>query len=241
MPRILVAEDEAAVRSIVSRGLARDGHEVLEVANGQECLTAAQTHRPDLLVLDIAMPGPDGLEVCSRLRERTIFEGLPILFLSGRENPSDIVGGFEAGGDDYVTKPFNLDVLCARVNALLRRSHETEDTEEAEDQADDDALRAGPFELWPCRRRLEVKGRDVDLTPTELQLFHFFMEHPGEVFSSEELLRLVWGYPYGVGEKATVRVCVRKLRSKIERDPSTPEWLVTRPRHGYALQIDQAC
>ncbi|MFW5866894.1 MAG: response regulator transcription factor [Armatimonadota bacterium] len=239
MSRILVAEDEAGIRSLVSRGLAHDGYEVLMAADGRECLKAVHHHHPDLLILDIEMPGPDGLEICSRLRDQTMFRGLPIMFMTGRHVPSDIIGGFDSGGDDYVTKPFDLNVLRARVRALLRRSEETTQTGAA--KADDgDMLRTGPFVLNPRERLLRVEDRRVELTPTELSLFSFLLDRAGEVFSSEELLQLVWEYPYGVGEKATVRVCVKNLRDKIEPDPSSPRWLVTRPRHGYTIRIDEA-
>ncbi|HCA47071.1 MAG TPA: DNA-binding response regulator [Armatimonadetes bacterium] len=239
MARVLVAEDEDIMRSILCRGLAHDGHQVLEASNGRECLTATQLHRPDLLVLDIEMPGPDGLEVRGNLRDDTVFRALPIVFITARQSSPDVISGLEQDGDDYLTKPFDIRVLCARVRALLRRSEDpvTDSHDDAEDKA---VLWRGPFKIDQRRRLVYVEDRQVDLTPTELSLFRFLLLNEGEVFSSEELLQSVWEYPYGIGEKATVRVCIKNLRDKIEPGGGPPRWIVTRPRHGYTIQIGEA-
>lgn len=242
MPRILIAEDEAVVRSLVSRGLAEDGHQIYEAATGRECLHSVHHHQPDLLVLDIEMPAPDGLEVCSRLRADDLLESLPILFMTGRKAPSEVVNALEGGGDDYVTKPFEMEILRARVMALLRRAGIGTSRDDGEAEGDEGIVRRGPFDLNRRERRLHVgdKDKEVELTPTEMSLFHFLLRNAGEVYSSEELLQMVWDYPYGVGEKATVRVYVKHLREKIEPEPSSPQWLVTRTGHGYTLDISDS-
>jgi DNA-binding response OmpR family regulator len=185
--------------------------------------------RPDLIILDIVMPGMNGLEVCERLRTDPTLAAVPILFLTAKGDVEDRIEGFKAGGDDYLSKPFDLRELCLRVEALLRRSGPAT-TEEPSG-----TLEVGPLVLNLQRFVLRIEGKIVDLTPLEFDLLFCLMSHPGEVFSSERLLQEVWGYPAGTGDPATVRWHIMNLRAKIEPDPSEPTYVRTIPRYGYAL------
>jgi DNA-binding response OmpR family regulator len=230
---IIVADDEAHVGRTVQRAL--EGHEVLVVSDGPPALRAVQKHSPDLLLLDITMPSMDGLEVCRRITRDPSMNRTSIVFMTGLAATDDIVVGLQTGADDYVCKPFNARELRARVEARLRNSEHRDDKSPPANRLF--TLSQGPFELHEENRKLIVAGHgEVQLTPTELDLFRFLLTHPNELFTVDELLQLVWGYPYGVGEGATVRMHIKKLREKIEPSPSDPQWICNVPHQGYVLK-----
>ena len=233
MARILVVDDEDLVLSVVRHSLRGEGYEVFAAADGRSALSLARRHLPDLIILDINMPGLNGLEVCRRLRQDPALEATPILFVTGRIAVKDRVEGLDQGGDDYLPKPFDIGELTARVRALLRRAeHAGREGSEAEGAA---SVLVGRLRLDLRSRQATVGRSTMALTPTEFDLLHHLMTHPDEVFSTEELLQQVWGYHPGTGDTSLVRWHVRNLRAKIERDPAHPRFIKTVPRHGYTL------
>lgn len=208
---ILVVEDEPTIAEIVARYLERAGYATRTALDGDHALSLVAERRPDLVVLDVMLPGVDGLEVMRRLRsdgERT-----PIVLLTARGEESDRVSGLQLGADDYVVKPFSPRELVARVGAVLRR---------AAPEPDDGApLRFDGLEIHPAGRRVLVEDRDVTLTGREFDLLLFFARHPGRVFTRDQLMDAVWQYPFW-NDATTVTVHVRRLRAKIEPDPARP-------------------
>ena len=229
MACICVVDDERDVAWAVEQGLGRRGHQVVVAHSGQQALELMRRRRPDLIILDIIMPGMDGLEVCERLRTDPTLAAVPILFLTAKGEVQDRIKGFEAGGDDYLSKPFDLHELYLRVEALLRRSRPTS----AEERPS--TLVVGPLSLDLRTFVLRVEGKTVRLTPMEFDVMLCLMSHPGEVFSSERLLQEVWAYPAGTGDPATVRWHIKNLRAKIEPDPTKPTYIQTVPRYGYTV------
>lgn len=225
---ILVVDDDVDVAETVARTLQRAGHDVIVSNRGVDALQVAQERRPDLVVLDIRMPGLNGIEVCRLLRSTADLSRVPILFLSAKSEVSDRLEGFEAGADDYITKPFDLRELELRVKALLRRAQPAE-------AAGPDQVRVGNLTL-NCRT-FEITTRDSTtlLTPVEYDLVLFLMQHAGQVFSAAHLLQEVWGYPPGMGTTDLVRVHIKNIRDKIETDPHRPKHLRNIPRRGYAI------
>ncbi len=217
-PRVLVVEDDPTVAEVVSRYLERDGYLVEVVGNGRVALAQLETAPVDLLILDIMLPGLDGFEVCRRLREHS---RIPVIMLTARGEAIERIQGLELGADDYVVKPFSPRELVARVKAVLRRAHGSQDGA---------VMPEGPrayrgLELDERSRRVRVEGEPVSLTVREFDLLAFLMRHHGEVFRREALLDRVWGYTFG--DTSTVTVHVRRLREKIEPDPSEPVYVQT--------------
>jgi len=233
--RILLVDDETHLVWAVRHCLQNEGHEVTTAANGMEALALARRVHPDLVILDIVMPEMDGLEVCSRLRRDPTLASVPILFLTVRHEIEDRVVGLDEGSDDYLAKPFDMRELKARVRALLRRGSSSGHTAGLED---DGLLLVGPLALDLRGRRVQVGTRAVQLTPIEMDLLHYLMLHPGQVFSSRSLLRAVWGHTLDPAGLSLVRWHMRNLRSKIETDPSDPQYIRTVPRQGYVLPAD---
>lgn len=217
-PRVLIVDDEPMVIEVVGRYLRRDGYVVTSACDGSQAMAAAldPEHVPDLIVLDVMLPGYDGLEVCRRLRAANF--KAPIILLTARGDEAERIAGLGIGADDYVVKPFSPGELVARVKAQLRRVRL--DTTPPIDAH----LRGGDVELDGQNRTLKVRGQPVTLTAKEFDLLHYLMEHPGEVLSRDDLLDAVWDRSF-VGGPATVTVHVRRLREKIERDPSRPSHL----------------
>jgi DNA-binding response OmpR family regulator len=214
--RVLVAEDEPSVSDVVTRYLQRDGFVVESVSNGPDALERALAGRPDLVVLDLMLPGMDGLEVCRRIREAA---PIPIIMLTARGSEDDRVTGLDLGADDYVAKPFSPRELMARIRSVLRR------TAESGPRGEPVVLATGDLEVDTASRHVQAAGRDVELTAREFELLRFFMAHPGRAFRREELLEQVWGYTFG--DTSTVTVHVRRLREKIESDPANPAHIRT--------------
>jgi DNA-binding response OmpR family regulator len=225
MPRrILVAEDQNDIRDLLVMNLAQAGYEVQAVADGTAALARQREQGNDLLVLDLMMPGLDGLEVTKALRAEG--RDTPILMLTAKSTELDRVLGLELGADDYLTKPFSMAELLARVKALLRRADLLQAA--AQQQADDAdrSLRNGELEVWPARRRVAVRGAEVELTALEFDLLLHFAQHPGRVFSRAQLLDAVWGYSHE-GYEHTVTTHINRLRAKLEADPMSPRLVLT--------------
>jgi len=231
MASILVVDDDVDVADTIQRSLLNRGHDVKVVYNGVEALRTVKEDPPHMIVLDVVMPYMDGMEVCRRLRQDPQTAHIPIIFLTAMGRLSDKLQGFDAGADDYLTKPFDVQELEVRVRAVLRRALPPA-------QAEPDILRVGDLSL--NRRTYEAKtGSKVSLlTPIEFELLHHLMSHVGEVFSSEQLLQEVWEYPAGTGDPALVRMHIKNIRDKIEIEPRRPRFLRTISRHGYTISTD---
>ena len=219
--RILVVDDELAVRESLRRALALEGHDVALAADGREALAGIAQSAPDLVVLDVLMPELDGLEVCRRLR--TAGDRTPILMLTARTEVEDRVAGLDAGADDYLGKPFALDELLARVRALLRRT-----------PSSDEVLRFADLVLDPATRTVSRNGQPIELTRTEFALLELFLRHPRRVLARSEILVAVWGYDFGPTSNS-LEVYVGYLRRKTEAD-GAPRLLQTVRGVGYVLR-----
>ncbi|WP_329141125.1 response regulator transcription factor [Streptomyces sp. NBC_00670] len=220
--RILVVDDDPTVAEVVSGYLDRAGYVVDRAGDGPAALARAAAHRPDLVVLDLMLPGMDGLEVCRRLRERG---PVPVVMLTARGDEDDRILGLEVGADDYVTKPFSPRELVLRVQSVLRRTRPGPDTR---------PLRAAGLVLDPAARRATKHGTELALTLREFDLLAFLLAHPRRVFGREELMREVWGWDFG--DLSTVTVHVRRLRGKVEDDPARPLLIQTVWGVGYRFE-----
>lgn len=238
MARILVVDDEQDLVWAIRHSLNDEGYEVLAAYDGVEALAIARRHLPDLVILDIVMPRLDGLQVCRRLRRDPNLAAVPILFLTVRSAVEDRVTGLDEGADDYLVKPFDLRELKARVRALLRRGRSFVPDGAPKLVGRSALLVVGPLTLNLHTRQVQVNGKTIQLTPAEFDLLHHLMTHPGEVFSSQQLLQQVWGYRPGTADPGLVRWHVKNLRAKIEPDPSHPVYIRTIPRHGYIFLHD---
>ncbi len=223
MATVLVVDDEPIVREVVVRYLAREGHKTLEAADGNGARATIERSDPDLVVLDVMLPGADGLELCRWIRARS---ELPVIMLTARGEEADRIVGLELGADDYVTKPFSPRELAARVRSVLRRVAPTGETVER--------LSFGDIELERASREARKRGREVRLTAKEFDLLWFLASHPRRVFSRDQLMASVWGYTAAL-DTGTVTVHVRRLREKVEDDPSEPRYLETVWGIGYRL------
>ena len=226
--RVLVVDDEESLASTIAYNLRRAGYDVETAGDGEVALELLRDRGTDLLVLDVMLPGMDGFEVCRQIRRGS---AIPILMLTARNDEIDRVVGLEIGADDYLTKPFSMRELVARVKALLRR-HDLirEDIAAAGESAE--VLEAGELCVWPDERRVELRGNDLPLKPREFDLLVFLLRHRGQVFPVDRLLDRVWGYPDGLDSR-TVAVHVRNLRLKVEDDPSNPSRIQTVRGAGY--------
>ena len=222
---ILVVDDEATIREVLRRYLEREGYEVREAADGEAALDSLKSDPPDLVVLDLMLPGIDGLSLASRLRGDM---AVPVVMLTAKGELQDRIEGLELGADDYIVKPFSPREVVLRVKAVLRRT-------------DDDGLEtpqpveAAGIELDPASHEVKVDGDPVELTAKEFDLLHFLMRHPRQVFSRDQLLDNVWGYDF-FGDPSTVTVHIRRLREKIEPESSDPTRIVTVWGVGYRFE-----
>ncbi len=226
--RVLVVDDESSVREVLSQYLAIEGYAVVQAADGVEALLIAQRHPPDLVILDLMLPGLDGYEVCRRLRERS---AVPILMLTARSEQTDKLEGFRAGTDDYVTKPFSPHEVVMRVGAIMRRV----DATSVPAIVLEDMLRVGSLVIHPKLRQAEREGRPLDLTAKEFDLLYYLASSPRQVFTRQQLLDAVWDFAYA-GDPSTVTVHMRRLREKVERDPARPQHLKTVWGVGYKFE-----
>jgi DNA-binding response OmpR family regulator len=215
METVLVVDDEPTIREVVVRYLRRDGYETLEAADGNRARDLIETGAPSLVVLDVMLPGTDGLALCRWIRARS---SLPVILLTARGEEVDRIVGLELGADDYVTKPFSPRELAARVRTVLRRS--------GPEAPRDERIVAGDLVVDAGTREVTSAGRPVQLTAKEFDLLRFLASHPRRVFSRDQLMSRVWGYEAAF-DTGTVTVHVRRLREKIEADPSKPRLLET--------------
>jgi DNA-binding response OmpR family regulator len=231
MARIMVVDDNVPLALMLESGLRQEGHQVRLAHSGPLAIELARVERPDLIVLDVMLPGMTGLEVCRQLRASPSFSDIPIIFLTARNMLEDKIKGFDAGADDYLPKPFEFGELAVRVRALLRR------VSFAPSENQPRYLEVGALKLDRERYEVEVSGRTVLLTPVEFDLLQYFMLHPGATLAPGDLLRGVWGYPPGIGNPALVRKHIEKLRGKLEPSPGTPLYIRTISRRGYVLEL----
>jgi DNA-binding response OmpR family regulator len=231
--RVLVVDDDLTIAEVVGDYLRDAGLETRHAADGQSALSLAEEWPPDLVVLDLMLPGIDGLEVCKRLRaSHDVQQPLPVIMLTALGEEADRVLGLETGADDYVTKPFSPRELALRVQAVLRRAAVAAETQAAPSEP----FHAGRFEVDVAARRIRRDDRELELTVREFDLLAFFLTHPGRAFTRAELLELVWGWKFG--DLSTVTVCVRRIREKVEDNPASPAHLQTVWGVGYRWETD---
>ncbi|MFO8076077.1 MAG: response regulator transcription factor [Egibacteraceae bacterium] len=225
MPKILVVEDEPSLVEALEFGLAADGFEAVSATDGAEALAAFDRERPDLVLLDVMLPGMAGTEVCKHLRARS---AVPIIMLTARDSEVDKVVGLELGADDYVTKPFSMRELAARVRAVLRRGGEWDVPELGA------PLEASGVRIDPERYEVIARGEPVELPPKEFALLELLVRNAGRVLTREVLIDRIWGADY-VGDTKTLDVHIKRLRGRLERDPHDPALIVTVRGVGYKL------
>jgi DNA-binding response OmpR family regulator len=226
--KILVVDDEPNIREVVGLYLRRDGHAVVSAADGEEALEIYRRTRPDLVVLDLMLPKVSGLEVCRRIQaERRV----PLIMLTARGEEEDRIVGLGLGADDYVVKPFSPREVVLRVEALLRRTERL-----AGSSLVNQVITLGPVRIDCAAHAARVDDRTLTLTTREFDLLAFLAAHPGQTYSKAELMRRVWGWEFG--DTSTVTVHVRRLREKVERDPSDPRLVLTVGRAGYRMARD---
>jgi DNA-binding response OmpR family regulator len=231
--RIVVVDDDPTVADVVGRYLVRDGHTVECIHDGHEALRRIAEQQPDLVVLDLMLPGIDGLEVCRRLRERW---PIPVVMLTALGDETDRLAGFEIGADDYVTKPFSPRELAMRVRSVLRRSRSAmpADKPEGPRHADQEILTDRDVTVDLAAHEVRISGKLVQLTSREFDLLVFLLRNPRQAFTREQLLSEVWGWTFG--DTSTVTVHVRRLREKLETDPTLPKRIVTVWGVGYRYE-----
>jgi DNA-binding response OmpR family regulator len=227
LPRVLVVDDDATVSDVLMRYLTRAGFQVAYAADGVAALAEAAAHPPDLIVLDLMLPGIDGLSVCSTLRKTT---QVPVIMLTALGEERDRIAGLEVGADDYVTKPFSPRELVLRVQSVLRRAA----VAPAPAGAEDALLIDGDLEIDPVGHHVRLRGEAMSLTGREYDLLCYLLRHPGRAFSRSELLNEVWGWSFG--DHSTVTVHVRRLREKLEDDPAAPKRITTVWGVGYRYE-----
>ncbi len=221
--KILVVDDERLLVKGIKFNLENEGYTVDVAYDGEEGLRRAREGEPDLIVLDLMLPKLDGLKVCQKLRE---FSNVPIIMLTAKTDDTDIILGFEFGADDYLTKPFNIMELKARIRAILRRASSAAEPKDATQ------LSLGRLTIDYSSRNVFAEDRSVELTTKEFDLLDILMKNPGHVYSREKLLNVVWGYEYP-GDVRTVDVHIRRIREKLERNPAEPEHIMTKWGVGY--------
>jgi DNA-binding response OmpR family regulator len=232
MPRVLVVEDEAHIRELIQLHLGLEGLEIDAVADGQEALVRAHSEPFDLIILDLMLPGVDGISICRAVRREGPNQDVPILMLTARREESDKVLGLESGADDYLAKPFGIRELVARARALLRRPRRSQLQAEAASVSGEKPVEIHGIHIDPARRKVRANGEDVDLTAQEFRLLLVLATHPGIVFSREALLTRVWPDHTFVTERS-VDSLVKRLRRRIEKDPANPEIILTVWGSGY--------
>ncbi|WP_110928062.1 response regulator YycF [Bacillus massiliglaciei] len=227
--KVLVVDDEKPIADILQFNLKKEGYDVFCAYDGNEALKMVEDLQPDLILLDIMLPQRDGMEVCREVRKK--YE-TPIIMLTAKDSEIDKVLGLELGADDYVTKPFSTREIIARVKANLRRQQVAPVQENVDEPKE---IAVGSLVIHPDAYVVSKRGETIELTHREFELLHYLAKHIGQVMTREHLLQTVWGYDY-FGDVRTVDVTVRRLREKIEDNPSHPGWIVTRRGVGYYLR-----
>ena len=256
---ILVIEDDDIVARTIERSLRSEDFRVTLTSSGVEGLKSARRRPPDLVILDIIMPGMDGYTVCREMRADPILEDVPILFLTAKTKNEDKIIGFKAGADDYLSKPFNIDELILRIRAILRRARLSQEdsvkkVEVSGRRKSPSGRRLGsaveglnePHQLTVGEYTLDTRSYEVvtpthgkvRLTPVQYELLHHLMRHPGEIFSPGRLLDEVWDYPSDTGSPDLVRVHIKNLRERVEQDPRSPQFIRTIPGYGYTVGFE---
>lgn len=225
--QILVVEDEPSIAEVVGLYLQRAGYKVVTVRDGRQAMQSVEARLPDLVVMDLMLPGMDGLSLTRWLRTRS---DVPIIMLTARREEADRIAGLETGADDYMIKPFSPQELVSRVRAVLRRTHR-----EHPEPAPENPITAGELQIEPLGRTVTLAGRPVELTVREFDMLHLLARHPHQVFTREQLLERAWGGAQYI-DPGTVTVHVRRLREKIEADPSRPAHLLTVWGIGYKFE-----
>ena len=223
LPKILIVDDEKAIQRFLKSALSGEKFTLYEAGTGQEALAAAAQLRPDLIILDLGLPDMDGLEVIQRLREWT---KIPIIVLTVREREDDKISALDAGADDYVTKPFGIGELLARMRVALRRSMQ---------EAPEPIYKIDELDVDLPRRRVLVKGKEIQLTPTEYDVLKLLVTHSGKVLTHRHILGQIWGDAY-LEQPHILRVTVSNLRHKLEPEPDRPRYILTEPGVGYRLK-----
>ena len=234
--KILVVDDEISLQETLAYALKKEGYNVETTGDGAKALDLARELKPDLIILDVMLPGMDGFEICRILRHEM---STPVLMLTARDDEIDRVVGLEVGADDYMAKPFSMRELIARVKAMLRRvrliREEVNLVSETEAQTKDKILEFGNLRIDMIRREITVEGEVIAFKPKEYELLTFFAQHQGQVLSREFILERVWGWDF-IGDSRTVDVHVRWLREKIEQDPANPRRIITVRGAGYRFE-----
>ncbi len=230
--KVLVVEDDATLAGVIKYNLEKSGYRVLTAADGTGAVDLARSSNPDIIVLDIMLPGLDGLEVCRIIKAET---AIPIIMLTARSEEMDKVLGLELGADDYITKPFGMREFLTRIKVILRRQGEKRNSKGASGLPPGNIIRAGGIEIDTDRHRVTCNDQLLELSPKEFDLLYFLVSNPGRVFSREFLLERVWGYDYA-GDTRTVDVHIRWLREKIEKEPAKPASLLTLRGVGYKFE-----
>ncbi|CAI2549597.1 Transcriptional regulatory protein WalR [Apilactobacillus kunkeei] len=230
MAKILVVDDEKPITDIEKFNLEKEGYDVVVAYDGEEALQKVEEESPDLIILDLMLPKVDGLEVAREVRKT---RDMPIIMVTAKDSELDKVLGLELGADDYVTKPFSNRELVARVKANLRRQSSNDNGQVSDNENKD--IKIGDLVIHPEAYTVTKRGENIELTHREFELLHYLAQHIGQVMTREHLLQTVWGYDY-FGDVRTVDVTVRRLREKVEDNPSHPIWLITRRGVGYYLR-----
>jgi two-component system phosphate regulon response regulator PhoB len=227
-PHILVVEDEDALSTLLQYNLDKEGYDVVVAGDGEEALTLVSERLPDIIILDWMLPKISGIEVCRRLRQRSESRNVPIIMLTARGEESDRIRGLDTGADDYIVKPFAMSELSARIRAVLRRIRPG---------LAEDRVQIGDLTIDRVAHRVKRAGKEIHLGPTEFRLLDYLMQHPGRVFSREQLLDAVWGSDVYV-EARTVDVHVGRLRKALNKDETTADPIRTVRSAGYSLDLD---
>ncbi len=227
--RILLIDDDALLRRSLAFNLEQAGYQTHTAANAEDGITIAASQRPDLILLDINLPGMDGLDALKKLR---IEQHIPVILLTARRRELDEVLGLELGADDYVTKPFDINVLLAHIKAVLRRSQSNEELQQAE------IITSGVLSIDPGAHTAHLRGKPLDLSPREFDLLYTLASNPGQVLTTDDILNQVWGAEF-FGQPQVVYVHIRWLREKIELDPKHPQQIITIRGVGYKFQPEE--
>ncbi len=233
--KVLVVDDEESIIDFIKLGLRYEGFQVESAADGEQGVVAAQRINPDVVILDVMMPGIDGLEVCRRLRANPTTSEIPVLMLTAKDEVGDRILGLQTGADDYLTKPFDFYELLERIRAILRRQKRSGTLQVADGETNGQVLQFGDLRMNTTTREVTRSGRPVELTATEYNLLHLFMSYPRQVLDRQTILNRVWGYDF-LGETNIIEVYVRYLREKIEDTPSSPRLIQTVRSVGYVLK-----
>ncbi|MFT9849436.1 response regulator YycF [Aneurinibacillus sp. REN35] len=229
--KVMVVDDERPIADILQFTLEKEGYYVVCAYDGDEAVALAEKEKPDLILLDIMLPGKDGIEVCRIIRRTS---NVPIIMLTAKDSELDKVLGLELGADDYVTKPFSSRELLARIKANLRR-HTQDAAEETKNQSVASKITVGQLVIDMKSYTVEKAGQLIDITHREFALLHYMAKNRGQVVTRDHLLQAVWGFDY-FGDARTVDVTIRRLREKIEDDPSSPQYIITRRGLGYMMR-----